>query len=282
MAPLREGSSLGDHLRALRSSAGGSLADMAVATRISERYLRALESDVQDDLPAPVFVKGFIRAYCAFLDAPAGEALALYNQERGLPPMGESNAVHVRPRKRWVGHPVAVSGALLLIFGGGLVALKLISQPTPMRMEEPTAAVRAPESAPQFVPPAAPVASKSPGAVAPAVSMPPVAVTPAVSMPPAAAAPAIAQAGVPEMHRLVVKAVEPTWIRVQIDDARVVEELLAAGAQREWTSDRRFVLTIGNAGGIQIVLNGRALPSLGARGAVIHRLSLPELPGQGS
>jgi cytoskeleton protein RodZ len=101
-------------------------------------------------------------------------------------------------------------------------------------------------------------------------------------MPPAAAAPAIAQAGVPEMHRLVVKAVEPTWIRVQIDDARVVEELLAAGAQREWTSDRRFVLTIGNAGGIQIVLNGRALPSLGARGAVIHRLSLPELPGQGS
>jgi hypothetical protein len=24
------------------------------------------------------------------------------------------------------------------------------------------------------------------------------------------------------------------------------------------------------------------LPSLGARGAVIHRLSLPELPGQGS
>ena len=75
---------------------------------------------------------------------------------------------------------------------------------------------------------------------------------------------------------------EPTWIRVQIDDARVVEELLEAGAQREWTSDRRFVLTIGNAGGIEIVLNGRPLPSLGARGAVIHRLSLPELPGQGS
>jgi cytoskeleton protein RodZ len=260
MAPLREGSSLGDHLRALRSSAGGSLADMAVATRISERYLRALESDVRDDLPAPVFVKGFIRAYCAFLDAPAGEALALYNQERGLPAMGEFNAVHVRSRKRWVGHPLAVSGALLLLFGGGLVALKLVSQPTPTRMGEPRAAVRAPVSPPQLAPP----------------------VAPAVSIAPAAAAPVITQARAPEMHRLVVKAVEPTWIRVQIDDARVVEELLTAGAQREWTSDRRFVLTIGNAGGIEIVLNGRPLPSLGARGAVIHRLSLPELPGQGS
>lgn len=264
MAPAQEGSSLGGYLRALRSSAGGSLADMAVATRISERYLRALESDVADDLPAPVFVKGFIRAYCAFLGARADEALALYNQERGAPAMGESRAVlRARPRKGWVGHPLAISSALLLIFGGGLLALKLGSQPPPPptpRLGEPRAAVRAPESVPELAPPAAP----------------------AVSTPPSAAAPAITQAGVPETQRLVVKAVEPTWIRVQIDDGRVVEELLKAGAQREWTSDRRFVLTIGNAGGIEVVLNGRPLPSLGARGAVIHRLSLPELPGQGS
>jgi cytoskeleton protein RodZ len=260
MAPSQEGSSLGGYLRALRSSARGSLADMAAATRISERYLRALESDVPDDLPAPVFVKGFIRAYCAFVGAPADEALALYNQARGLPATGESHAVHVRPGRGWVGHPLAISGALLLIFGGGLVALKLVSQPTPAPWAEPKAAARAPESAPEALPPAAP----------------------AVSMPPSAVAPAISQARVPETQRLVVKAMEPTWIRVQIDDARVVEELLTAGAQREWTSDRRFVLSIGNAGGIEIVLNGRSLPSLGARGAVIHRLSLPELPGQGS
>jgi cytoskeleton protein RodZ len=259
MAPAREGTSLGGYLRALRSSADGSLADMAVATRISERYLRALESDVPDDLPAPVFIKGFIRAYCDFLGAPPDEALALYDRERGAPAMGKSHAVRARPQKGWIGHPLAISSALLLIFGGGLVALKLASQPAP-RMGEPRAAVQAPESAPEMAPPAAP----------------------AVSVPPSAAAPTITHARVPETQRLVVKAVEPTWIRVQIDDARVVEELLKAGAEREWTSDRRFVLTIGNAGGIEIVLNGRPLPSLGARGAVIHRLSLPELPGQGS
>jgi cytoskeleton protein RodZ len=261
MAPAQGGSSLGDHLRALRSSAGGSLAEMAVTTRISESYLRSLESGVRDDLPAPVFVKGFIRAYCAFLGAPADEALGLYDQERGAPPMGESRAVRVRPPKSWIGHPLAISSALLLIFGVGLLALTLASQPppTPTRSGERKATVRAPESAPETAPPAAR----------------------AVSVPPAAE-PAVAQAGVPETQRLVVKAVESTWIRVQIDDGRVVEELLKAGAQREWTSDRRFVLTIGNAGGIEIVLNGRPLPSLGARGAVIHRLSLPELPGQGS
>jgi cytoskeleton protein RodZ len=236
---------------------------MAVATRISERYLRAIESDVQDDLPAPVFVKGFIRAYCAFLGAPADEAVALYDQGRGAPATGVSRTVRVRPPKGWVGHPLAIGSALLLILGVGLVVLKVVSQPTPARVGEPTAAAGAPESGPEMAPPAAPAGSTAPA-------------------PPPPAAPVITRPGAPETQRLFVKAVEPTWIRVQIDDARVVEELLAPGAQREWTSDRQFVLTVGNAGGIEIVLNGRPLPSLGASGAVIHRLSLPALPGQGS
>ncbi len=90
------------------------------------------------------------------------------------------------------------------------------------------------------------------------------------------------QPDVAETQRLVVKAVEPTWIRVQADEGRAVEELLAPGAQREWIAGKRFVLTIGNAGGIEIELNGRTLPSLGARGAVIHRLSLPGIPPAGS
>jgi len=108
--------------------------------------------------------------------------------------------------------------------------------------------------------------------------------TPTVSPPasPPAAVPAMPAADLAETQRLVVKAVEPTWIRVQADEGRAVEELLAPGAQRQWTAGKRFVLTIGNAGGIEIELNGRTLPSLGARGAVIHRLSLPGIPPAGS
>jgi hypothetical protein len=40
-------------------------------------------------------------------------------------------------------------------------------------------------------------------------------------------------------------------------------------------SDRPFVVTIGNAGGVALELNGRSLPSLGARGVVVQRLVLP-------
>jgi len=43
-------------------------------------------------------------------------------------------------------------------------------------------------------------------------------------------------------------------------------------------SDRPFVVTIGNAGGVALELNGRALPPLGARGVVVPRLVLPPAP----
>jgi cytoskeleton protein RodZ len=84
-------------------------------------------------------------------------------------------------------------------------------------------------------------------------------------------------------HHLVVRAVEPTWLRVQADDGQVAEELLQTGAVREWSATKRFTLTVGNAGGVEIDLDGKRLPSLGAKGAVIQRLVLPqEQPGSGS
>jgi hypothetical protein len=73
----------------------------------------------------------------------------------------------------------------------------------------------------------------------------------------------------------VARTVEPTWIRVRTEDGGSSEETVPAGEVREWVSNRPFVLTVGNAGGITLELNGRALPSLGARGAVITRLVVP-------
>jgi hypothetical protein len=44
---------------------------------------------------------------------------------------------------------------------------------------------------------------------------------------------------------------------------------------REWVSNGPFVITIGNAGGVSLELNGRPVPRLGASGSVITRLVLP-------
>ena len=42
------------------------------------------------------------------------------------------------------------------------------------------------------------------------------------------------------------------------------------------------ITTVGNAGGIEIELNGRPMPRLGQRGAVIRQLELPQTTAAGS
>jgi hypothetical protein len=84
-----------------------------------------------------------------------------------------------------------------------------------------------------------------------------------------------ALAGVSSPYRLVARTNEATWIRVRTDDGRNSEESIPAGEVREWVSNRPFILTVGNASGVSFELNGRTVPPLGARGAVIPRLVLP-------
>ena len=79
-------------------------------------------------------------------------------------------------------------------------------------------------------------------------------------------------------YRLIARTSEATWIRVRTDDGRISEETVPGGEIREWVSDRPFVVTVGNAGGVSLELNGRALPPLGARGVVIPKLVLPPEP----
>jgi cytoskeletal protein RodZ len=93
-------SSVGAYLRGLREQQGLSVDELSRATRVLHHYLEALESDDMASLPAPVFTKGFIRAYCQAIDADLEEALTLYERSAGRP---ES------PRSRIVAAPVIVA-----------------------------------------------------------------------------------------------------------------------------------------------------------------------------
>jgi len=79
----------------------------------------------------------------------------------------------------------------------------------------------------------------------------------------------------PPGYRLVARTLEPTWMRVRTEDGKTTEETIPPGQTREWFSTGPFTLTVGNAGGVALELNGRPLPPLGASGVVIPRLVLP-------
>ena len=311
---------LGPYLSRLREERGLSIDEMARVTRVAPRYLDALEREEFTALPASVFTKGYIRAYCQVLGVTAVEALARYAEsvEGMLPPAvpvvapaaARTGAGGARPRGT-----LLLSFLLLVGFGLALFVVAVLLQSGrpdvgPRRAEPPApppaqieARVLPPSSPPPTVEPTPPTVSVT--APAPAVPPAPTPAAPVPTAPPPAPArvpdpkpappvearpapetsraaavtaaepPAIRLGGVVSPYRLVARTVEPTWLRVRTEDGRATEETIPAGEVREWISNRPFVLTIGNAAGVALELNGQKLPLLGARGAVISRLVLP-------
>jgi cytoskeleton protein RodZ len=299
--------SLGSFLRESRQRRGLGLEEMARATRVAARYLEALETDDFAALPAPVFTKGFIRAYCQTLGLDPDDALTRYHEQTGEPVVmpGKEPAPprEMADTSRSRG-TVLVSFVLLVVLGAALFGVTLALQPgREGRRARPVPPDRTVESVPAAapaVPAEPPVPSASASAEPPAAPpvTPRVAATPSVpaptapsaggrsTTPPPAPQPAgrsgeagsqvvasVAPTTVP--YRLVARVSEPTWIRVRTDDGRSSEETIPAGQTREWVSSTPFVLTVGNAGGVTLELNGRTLPPLGASGAVIPRLIIP-------
>jgi cytoskeleton protein RodZ len=302
---------VGAFLRELRVKRGLSLEELARVTRVARPYLEALENDAFTSLPAPVFTRGFIRAYCQAVGVPPEDALARFDGRdvreaastttapRGgattLPPSGDGE-----PRTR---SAILVSFVLLVVLGVALFAVALVTQPAREQRAErtplpsstasrstvpPVAAITpAPEMATRPIPsptvkspsarppePVRPVAPSAP-MVAPVPPITAVAPVPASGPRPWLPQVQSATTGMSTPYRLVARVSEPTWIRVRTEDGRTSEETVPAGAVREWVSNRPFIITIGNAGGVSFELNGRSLPSFGASGTVISGLMLP-------
>src|SRR5437588_3904215 len=85
--------SIGEKLRLARETRGSALREISEQTRISMRYLEAIESDNYQNLPGGIFNRSFIRAYAKFIGYDEHEAIEDYlrtMRERGEPDEGAS------------------------------------------------------------------------------------------------------------------------------------------------------------------------------------------------
>src|SRR4029450_7711847 len=91
---------VGAYLREIRERQGISIDEIARSTRVLHHYLEVLESDDLASLPAPVFTKGFIRAYCQALGIPADEPITLYEQRASqISPKAAERVVERAPQR---------------------------------------------------------------------------------------------------------------------------------------------------------------------------------------
>lgn len=76
---------LGTRLVRAREARGLTLEDAERDTRISRRYLQALESEQFEAIPAPVYARGFLRSYSQYLGLDAQEMLDLFPRDDDAP-----------------------------------------------------------------------------------------------------------------------------------------------------------------------------------------------------
>lgn len=273
---------------------------MASKTRIQEEHLQALEEDRFDLLPQKVFVKGFVRSYAGLLHLDEVDCLRLFEQ-------GSASFYQHTD----VGQPIALRAGdapkkksnramVVMLIGVPLLGLLALIQQqssppsTSSRVSQPLADERAGESrlrdgdiseserigranAPGDDRPhssIAPPAGVSTGAEAETAREPNRIETPAASAP-ADRVLASSPAGVDTDRVLLeLRALETSWVVVRSDEREPHEVLLQPGDVAHWHADERFVLTLGNAGGVEVRLNGLLRGPFGESGVVARNLEL--------
>ncbi|MHB8909220.1 MAG: helix-turn-helix domain-containing protein [Syntrophales bacterium] len=278
-------------LKAAREARGLSLMDIFHATRVSMINLTAVENGDFHHLPPPVYTRNFIRKYARAVGIDEKPLLDRYERhlESLNPPREEPEVQKPWPeagrRYRFLfGSLAAVIAAGVLVYALFLYDQSDKTIPPAQPIASPTAkegniALIAPAD------PAAPAPATAPVPVAPAV--PAAAPVPA---PPSAPAPVTAKESVPvaelaavrppsapsgKMLHLVIETRDLSWIRITEDQNPSYQVLLKPGDRIERLASDYFQLDIGNAGGVNLIYQGKSLGSLGKQGEVIH-LRLPE------
>jgi cytoskeletal protein RodZ len=83
--------------------------------------------------------------------------------------------------------------------------------------------------------------------------------------------------GEPKEHVLEVTWTEKAWIRVYVDNERVFEGTLEPPVTKVWHAKEKFMLSTGNAGGLELKLDNQKLPPVGKKGEVVTGVTFPKV-----
>jgi cytoskeletal protein RodZ len=251
--PAPNAASFGEELRKEREMRGISLKEIADSTKISRRFLEAIERNDMRTLPAPVFTRGFVREYARYLGLNAEEMVTRYGDyimaletaeatvAANTPPRTVTPANDFRrntvtrpePPPSSSGRYLPVAIVIILLLAGALATVLFRRNSREIRVSpDAVTATTAPVPSP---PPA-------PATVAPASAL-----------------------------TMELSFREATWLTAHVDGKSAINGEIAAGEKRTLHANESIVFkTLGNAGGVDITLNGSKLAPLGDSGDVRH------------
>jgi hypothetical protein len=218
-----------------RESKGISLDQIAHQTRISTRFLAAIENEEFQLLPGGIFSRGFVRSFAEAVGIDPAQAVADYERLSSVPQPGidPPAAAAVPPKTERHLYPVAVGILAIAVAIFYLMTRESghKSEPvTPTPTTAPAAQPPSPAPAPE------PVPAPAPGTQA---------------------------------LKLDIQVLEKTWLKVNSDgNTENGGEILEPGMTRKFTADNSLYISIGNAAGLTMKINDKPLRPLGKSGQV--------------
>jgi cytoskeleton protein RodZ len=271
-------SGIGEQLRQSRLAKGMDLGEIARETRISMRYLEALEREDYEVLPGTLFARNFARQYAALVGLDPSQIEA--NLDRAFPkapdPVLEQlsrkqTTVQLQPlrdslnnfdssswrRARWSSVAlVAVLGASSAIYMGWQELSGIFA--------EARTAARVQQSLP--TPPPAPVQPAEQALAVPASDT--------SSAPSQESTITISADGM----AVQVVATQPTWVSMSANGKQVFSGILEPNQRKVVSGVARAKLVVGNAGGIEILTDGKSIGPIGPNGQVRVVILSPDGP----
>ena len=298
--------SFGDHLRREREMRGISLDEIATATKISSRNLRALEEEKFNQLPGGIFNKGFVRAYAKFLGIDEDQMVAEYvtasqdtesvreqKLKNDLSKVDfrhdeeEQREISLEPKSQWGTIAIIV---LIAVIGFSGYEYYQKQKTERLQAQAPAPVVTAPVQAAQTTPspttttalgtPPDPAANTAQTPASPATQTggPTGSTTTAAQKSPdngttdtGQGVTPIKEADVPPAPDgpidVKIHANQDSWVSITADGKTIMKGTLVAASEKAVRAKEQVVVVLGNVGGVEVSYNGKPL-ELGKPGEV--------------
>lgn len=238
---------VGNKLKNLRLQKGLSLEDVHKKTKIHLNILKAIEEDSLVNF-SPVYIKGFLKIYSKFLGVDPKECVSDYKEPKTklsyVPDLEERSFRMPSLNLFSIKAMFMKSKAFLLVILAVILIIGLFSLGKSISAK---ARSRHPE---RIVMPAV-IAPKAEHRVS---------------------APKLSNLPLARIITLDVHAKENCFLQVKSDGKLMFQNILRKGRFESWQAKEKIELSLGNAGVVELEVNGKRIPELGRRGQAVKNI----------
>jgi cytoskeletal protein RodZ len=230
---------LGSRLRQFRTEQSIPLEDVAAQTRIQARLLNAIEEGKLDQLPEPVYIKGFIQRFAEALGLNGAEFASAFPTGSGLqfvkPSWRHLPAAQLRPLHLYLLYVLLVLGAVnglsFMVKRSAVQVIRVKDDPQQVQQlpaPNNSQAINRQQRLEQTKSSEVTQSSKN---------------------------------GKPVQVDITLQA--QSWIRIVADGKTEFEGVLPEGTQKTWVAEQKLIVRAGNAAGVLVKFNDETAKQMG-------------------